>query len=84
YVAGAGTLATVGIAGCSGGGDGGDGGSDGSDGGSGGSGGGSSELEIIHWWTAGGEQDAYQALLDGFREEHPDVEIVDNPAPGGA
>ncbi|WP_049983553.1 ABC transporter substrate-binding protein [Halorubrum sp. BV1] len=86
YVAGAGTLATVGIAGCSGGGDGSDGGSDGADGGDGsdGSGGGSSELEIIHWWTAGGEQDAYQALLDGFREEHPDVEIVDNPAPGGA
>ena len=100
YVAGAGTLATVGIAGCSGGGDGGDGsdgsddGSDGSDDGSDGSDDGSdgsddggdetSELEIVHWWTAGGEKDAYNALLDGFREEHPDVEIVDNPAPGGA
>ena len=42
------------------------------------------ELEIVHWWTAGGEEDAYNALLDGFRDQHPDVEIVDNPAPGGA
>ncbi|MFW6317066.1 MAG: ABC transporter substrate-binding protein [Halorubrum sp.] len=93
YVAGAGTLATVGIAGCSGGGDGSDGsdgddGSDGSDGddGSDGSDGddGGSELEIVHWWTAGGEEEAYNALLDGFSEEYPDVEITDNPAPGGA
>ncbi|MDR5673324.1 ABC-type sugar transport system, periplasmic component [Halalkaliarchaeum sp. AArc-CO] len=42
------------------------------------------DLEIVHWWTAGGEEEAYNALLDGFREQHPDVEIVDNPAPGGA
>jgi glucose/mannose transport system substrate-binding protein len=90
YVAGAGSLATVAIAGCSGGGSGDDGSGDGSadDGsGDGSSDDGSSEgseLEIIHWWTAGGEQDAYNALLDGFREEYPDVEVVDNPAPGGA
>ncbi|WP_418285644.1 ABC transporter substrate-binding protein [Halorubrum sp. DTA46] len=95
YVAGAGTLATVGIAGCSddGNGSGDDGGADdgsaddgsGDDGSGDGSGGdASSELEIIHWWTAGGEEDAYNAMLDGFREENPDVEIVDNPAPGGA
>ncbi|GAB3415559.1 extracellular solute-binding protein [Haloparvum alkalitolerans] len=93
YVAGAGAAVAVGLAGCSedpegdvgmtetegGSGDTEDGSGDGGDGGDGGS-----ELEIVHWWTAGGEQDAYQALLDGFREEHPDVEIVDNPAPGGA
>ncbi len=25
-----------------------------------------SRLELIHWWTAGGEEDALEALLDGF------------------
>lgn len=91
YVGGAGAVLTTGLAGCTGGGDS-DAGSDGGDSGgdssdtdesSGGESAGS-ELEIVHWWTAGGEQDAYQALLDGFREANPDVEIVDNPAPGGA
>jgi len=90
YVAGIGTVGAIGLAGCAGG-DGGssDGGSDSDesgDEGSGdeGSGGETSELEIVHWWTAGGEKDAYNALLDGFREAQPDIEIVDNPAPGGA
>ena len=90
YVAGIGTVGAIGLAGCAGG-DGGssDGGSDSDesgDEGSGdeGSGDETSELEIVHWWTAGGEKDAYNALLDGFREAQPDIEIVDNPAPGGA
>lgn len=44
------------------------------------------QLEIIHWWTAGGEEDALNALLDGFLEEHGyDEGVIDeNPAPGGA
>jgi len=42
------------------------------------------ELEIVHWWTAGGEQDAIEALIDGFEEEYPDVPVSNNPAPGGA
>ncbi|WP_254767978.1 ABC transporter substrate-binding protein [Salinilacihabitans rarus] len=41
-------------------------------------------LEIVHWWTAGGEEDALNALLEGFQEQYPDVEIDNNPAPGGA
>jgi glucose/mannose transport system substrate-binding protein len=41
-------------------------------------------LEIVHWWTAGGEEDALQAVLNGFQEEYPNVEIQNNPAPGGA
>ncbi|ADQ67004.1 carbohydrate ABC transporter substrate-binding protein [Halogeometricum borinquense] len=45
---------------------------------------GGNELELVHWWTAGGEKDALQALLDGFKEEYPDVELNNNPAPGGA
>lgn len=83
YIAGAGAVATVAVAGCSddpdvgeddGTGDGADDDVEADEG----------DLEIVHWWTAGGEEEAYNALLDGFREEHPDVEIVDNPAPGGA
>ncbi|WP_235019769.1 ABC transporter substrate-binding protein [Natrialba sp. INN-245] len=45
---------------------------------------GEGELEIVHWWTAGGEEQALNALLDGYQEEYPDYEIEDNPAPGGA
>lgn len=41
-------------------------------------------LEIVHWWTAGGEKDALQALLDGFKETYPEAEVTNNPAPGGA
>ncbi|MEY7851016.1 ABC transporter substrate-binding protein [Natrarchaeobius sp. A-rgal3] len=42
------------------------------------------ELELVHWWTAGGEEDALEALLDGFLEAHDDAVIEENPAPGGA
>jgi len=50
-------------------------------------GGGSNEpMELVHWWTAGGEQDALQALVEGFREEYDysEDDIENNPAPGGA
>ena len=45
--------------------------------------GGEGELEIAHWWTAGGEKDAIEALIEGFEEEH-DYEVNNNPTPGGA
>lgn len=83
----AGAAGMTGLAGCTGdGGDGGDGGNgstDGGDGGDGGSGGGNT-FEIVHWWTAGGEQEALDALLKGFQEQYPDIEVENNPAPGGA
>ncbi|MCU4753358.1 extracellular solute-binding protein [Halobacteria archaeon AArc-curdl1] len=41
-------------------------------------------LEIVHWWTAGGEEEAIESLLDGYQEANPNVEIDNNPAPGGA
>ena len=89
YIAGIGTVGAIGLAGCAGDGGSSDGGSDSDESGDegssdGGSGDETNELEIVHWWTAGGEKDAYNALLDGFREAQPDIEIVDNPAPGGA
>lgn len=42
------------------------------------------EMLIYHWWTAGGEKDAVDALLDVYQGMYPDVKIVDNPVPGGA
>ena len=46
----------------------------------------SGEFEIVHWWTAGGEEEALDALLEGFLEEYDyDEGVIDNnPAPGGA
>jgi glucose/mannose transport system substrate-binding protein len=45
---------------------------------------GGQELEIVHWWTAGGEKDALNALIEGFEQEYPEVDVTNNPAPGGA
>ncbi len=43
-------------------------------------------FELIHWWTAGGEEDALEALLEGFLEstEYDETDLTENPAPGGA
>ena len=41
-------------------------------------------FEIIHWWTAGGEEQAISSLIEGFEEQYPDVQVQNNPAPGGA
>ena len=45
---------------------------------------GKGNFEIIHWWTAGGEKQAISALIEGFEKKHPNVEVQNNPAPGGA
>ena len=42
------------------------------------------ELEIVHWWTAGSEEEAFNALVEGFQEEYPEYGVENNPAPGGA
>lgn len=41
------------------------------------------KLEIFHWWTAGGEREAADAMFKVFREKVPGVEIVENPVAGG-
>jgi glucose/mannose transport system substrate-binding protein len=41
------------------------------------------KLEIFHWWTAGGEREAADAMFKAFKAKHPDVEIVENPVAGG-
>ena len=42
------------------------------------------QLIIYHWWTAGGEREAINAVFKVFKEKYPDVEIVENPVAGGA
>ncbi|MFU8868835.1 ABC transporter substrate-binding protein [Natronococcus sp.] len=48
-----------------------------------GNGDGEGDLEVVHWWTAGGEEEAFEALVDGFESE-TEYAVESNPAPGGA
>ncbi len=41
------------------------------------------KLEIFHWWTAGGEREAADAMFKALKEKYPDIEIVENPVAGG-
>jgi glucose/mannose transport system substrate-binding protein len=41
------------------------------------------KLEIFHWWTAPGEREAADAMFAAFKAAYPDVEVVENPVPGG-
>jgi len=41
------------------------------------------ELVVYHWWTAGGEKEAIDALFEVFIDEHPEYSIVQNPVAGG-
>lgn len=44
----------------------------------------SAPLEIQHWWTGGDGNAAITALLEGFGEAYPEVDIKQNPVSGGA
>lgn len=65
-LAAAGVVGAGGLAGC-----GGDGGN-GSDGGNGGYN--DHPMEALHAWTGGGGKKAINAVVDGFKEEYPDIE----------
>ena len=41
------------------------------------------QLEIFHWWTAPGEREAADAMFAAMKAKFPEVEIVENPVPGG-
>ncbi|MDQ7819128.1 MAG: ABC transporter substrate-binding protein [Armatimonadota bacterium] len=41
------------------------------------------KLEIFHWWTAGGEREAADAMFQALREKYPDIQVVENPVAGG-
>ena len=44
----------------------------------------SNSLEILNWWTAGGEAEALNELYKLYRKENPGVEIVNATIVGGA
>ena len=41
------------------------------------------DLVIYHWWTAGGEKQAIDAVLQGFTKKYPEVSVIQNPVAGG-
>jgi len=41
------------------------------------------EFIIFHYWTAGGEKEAVDALFKMYQERNPKVKIVENPVAGG-
>lgn len=44
---------------------------------------GAHQLEIYHWWTAPGEREAADAMFAALKDAYPDIEVVENPSPGG-
>lgn len=44
----------------------------------------SGKVEIFSWWTGAGEEDGLLALLDLFKEKHPDIEVKNAAVAGGA
>ena len=41
------------------------------------------DLILYHWWTAGGEKQAIDAVVDGFKKKYPEVNVIQNPVAGG-
>src|SRR4030042_3234932 len=44
----------------------------------------SGEVEVFSWWTAGGEAEGLQAMIDIFNQKYPDVEFINATVAGGA
>ncbi|MCF6409997.1 ABC transporter substrate-binding protein [Pseudalkalibacillus salsuginis] len=42
------------------------------------------KLDIFSWWTGAGEEDGLNALIDLFKEKHPDVKVENAAVAGGA
>ena len=41
------------------------------------------ELTVYHWWTAGGEKEAIDAVFDLYHTVYPGIALVENPTSGG-
>ncbi|WP_093131235.1 ABC transporter substrate-binding protein [Salinibacillus kushneri] len=41
-------------------------------------------VEIFSWWTGAGEEDGLLALIDLFKEKHPDIDVENAAVAGGA
>src|SRR5690625_3096663 len=46
--------------------------------------GGTTTLDILSWWTAGGEAEALDAVVSGFTAEHSNIQIENSAVAGGA
>ena len=44
---------------------------------------GSNVMFLYHWWSAGGEKDAVNAILSDFKDKNPGIAVVENPVAGG-
>ncbi len=42
------------------------------------------KVEIFSWWTGGGEEEGLQALFEVFKEQNPNIEIINATVAGGA
>jgi glucose/mannose transport system substrate-binding protein len=41
------------------------------------------ELTVYHWWTAGGEKEAIDAVFDLYHTVYPGIKLIENPTAGG-
>jgi len=41
------------------------------------------QLEVFHWWTGPGEREAADAMFAALADAYPEIEVVENPVPGG-
>ncbi|MBR3017079.1 MAG: hypothetical protein IKH57_08380, partial [Clostridia bacterium] len=41
-------------------------------------------VNVYHWWTAGGEKDAIESVVDGFKDVYSKIKAKSNAIPGGA
>ncbi|MDD3212144.1 MAG: ABC transporter substrate-binding protein [Eubacteriales bacterium] len=41
-------------------------------------------VNVYHWWTAGGEKDAIESVIAGFKSAYPEEKAKSNAIPGGA
>lgn len=44
----------------------------------------SGTVNVYHWWTAGGEKDAIESVVDGFKDVYGKIKAKSNAIPGGA
>lgn len=42
------------------------------------------QLEVVHWWTAGGEKEGINEALNYFSRIYPKVRVISGPIAGGA
>ena len=43
----------------------------------------SRSIQIMHWWNAGGEKEAIDAVLGAFEERNPSIRVLDDASVGG-